>query len=196
MKTNSALETAKSRRAQASTAVRVAAVSASADLLDAKACEGHVATLEKRRAGAVASNKPNSVISIDGELLRARVAVEIAASKSATSTVRHASAVAALHDAANAVTQAARAVIDSEMVALAVEFTAALDAALGIGEQLRELTLRDHPTSIGAASNLPAVVEQALSRMPRPDPLNTPLHILRNGGSSGALAKRLSDLAA
>jgi hypothetical protein len=198
MKTKSALETAKSRRAQARTALQIAAVSASADLLDVKACEGHVATLEKRRSGAIASNKPDAVISIDGELLRARVAVEIAVSKSATSTARHASAVAALPDADSAVTQAAVAQIDLEQIERALKFTSALDAALKIGEQLQASSSRDHfrtPLNVPFPP-VPIEVTRALERLPRKNPYDIPVNELRGGGRSNAWELRLAELIA
>jgi hypothetical protein len=191
----SVLATAKTHRAEACTALQVAAVSASADLLDVDACKAHVGTLEQARSAAIAANKPNAVIDIDGKLLRARIAVEIAVAKSTTSTAKHTAAVAADIAAKAAVTQAARAVIDNEMSDLANEFTADLDAALRLGARLRELSFRDNRAIwTGAASTLPAAVEHALKRLPPPDPLNTPVHVLRYGGSSTAWADRMAEL--
>jgi hypothetical protein len=138
------------------------------------------------------------VIAVDAELLRASVVREIAAARSVSSTAKHAETVAALRDAETAVTQAARAVLTGEMVSLAAEFTAALDAALAIGRQLEEMTMGDQsPRALGFGPTWPAVVTAALDRMPKLHSLDTPLHILRNGGgSSDAWASRFKQLTA
>jgi hypothetical protein len=191
-----ALSKAKTQRAEAASQLPEAAIHASADLLDVDVCVAHVAALEQARPAAIAANKPDAVIDIDGKLLRARIAVEIAVAKSSTSTAKHTAAVAADIAAKAAVTQAARAVIDSESIDMAAEFTTALDAAFRIGARLQALSLRDgRPTSMGAVS-MPAAVEQALKRLPPPDPLNTPVHILRGAASSTAWADRMAELTA
>ena len=193
----SALATAKTRRAEASTALQVAAVSASADVLDVDVCKAHVAEVEQARAAAITSAKPEAAVKADSALLTARITLEIAVERAKTSNAKHTAAVAADISAKAAVTQAARAVIDFQMRGLATEFTAALDAALKIGERLRELSLRDNrPTSMGAVSTLPAAVEQALLRMPPLDPLHTPVHILRGAGTSTAWSDLYRELAA
>ena len=193
----SALATAKTRRTEASTALQVAAVSASADVLDVDVCKAHVAAVEQARAAAITSAKPAAAMKADSALLTARITLEIAAARATASTAKHTAAVAADIAAKAAVAQAARAVIDFQMLGLATEFTAALDAALRIGARLRELSLRDNrPTSMGAASTLPVAVEEALLRMPPLDPFNTPVHILRGAGSSTAWSDRFRELAA
>jgi hypothetical protein len=192
-----ALSKSKTQRAAATTAAAEAEIRTAADAADVLTCEAHAATLTKKRAAAVAANRPNSVISIDGELLRARVAVEIAESKATASTAKHASAVAAEIAAKSEVERCARAVIDLEMVDLAHEFTAAFDHALALGSQLKELSNRNFlntPLSV-AVSPVPDEVTEALSKLPPLDPYNTPIDILRNGGtSSSAWARRLADL--
>jgi hypothetical protein len=186
------------RRGHCNRAVAEAEIHAAADAADVLACEGHLITLGRSRAAAIAAAKPTAVIAVDAELLRASVVREIAAARSLPSTAKHAEAVTASRDAETAVTQAAKAVIDSEMVDKARAFTAALDAALAIGEQLRELAHLDgQPSALGAPSRLPPEVERALERLPKQNPYDTPLHILRNGsGSSGAWKRRLAELTA
>jgi hypothetical protein len=191
------LTTAKTHRAQAGTALQVAAVSASADLLDVDVCKTHVAAVEQARAAAITAAKPEAAMKADSALLTARITLEIAAARAAASTAKHTAAVAADIAAKAAVNQAARAVIDFQMLDLAAEFTAALDAALKIGARLRELSLRDNrPTAMGDRSTLPAAVEQALLRMPPLDPLHTPVHILRGAGTSTAWSDLYRELAA
>jgi len=192
-----ALATAKTLSAETCTALQVAAVSASADLLDLDVCKAHVATVEQARAAAITAAKPAAAMEADSASLSARITLEIAAARSAASTAIHTAAVAADIAAKAAVRQAARAVIDSEMLSLAAEFSAALDAALKIGARLRDLSQRDGgPTAMGEKSTLPAAVEEALLRMPPLDPFHTPVHILRGAGRSTAWSDRFHELAA
>jgi hypothetical protein len=188
------LAAAKIRRGEAVTALKVAAETVVRDDSKVAACKATVDALSETRAGAIAAAKPDAVIATDAELLRARVTLEIAVSRAAASTAKHAAAVAELREAEAAVTQAARRVVDAEMVELARTFSAALDAALALGERLRELSMRDEPTALGSAPTLPATVTEALERMPQPNPYDTPMHVLRNGQHSHAFAHRLAEL--
>jgi hypothetical protein len=197
-KNHEALEAAKIRRGKAVAAVAEAEIHAAADAADLLTCQAHVSTLDKKRANGIAANKPNAVISIDGELLRARVAVEIAAVRGTGSTAKHAALTVAMAAARIEVERCARAVIDSEMLDLAAAFNAAFDAALKIGAQLQAFALRNFlNTPLNAAvPSVPVEVTQALSRLPPPDLLNTPINVLRNGSGSDAWARRLADLIA
>jgi trimeric autotransporter adhesin len=91
----SALATAKTRRADSSTALQVAAVSASADVLDVDVCKAHVAAVEQARAAAITAAKPEAAMKADSTLLTARITLEIAAARAAASTAKHTAAVAA-----------------------------------------------------------------------------------------------------
>jgi hypothetical protein len=82
----SALATAKTRRAEASTALQVAAVSTSADLLDVDVCKAHVAAVEQARAAAITAAKPDAAMKADSALLTARITLEIAAARAKAST--------------------------------------------------------------------------------------------------------------
>jgi hypothetical protein len=191
----SALAAAKTHRAEASTALQVAAISASTDLLDVDVCKSHVAAVEQARAAAITAAKPAAAMKADSALLSARISLEIAEARAKASTDKHTAAVAADIAAKAGVTQAARVQIDAEMIDLAAEFSQALDAAFKIGERLQALSLRDNrPTSVGAVSTLPKPVEQALERMPKSDPLHVPVNILRYGASSTAWADRYGAL--
>jgi hypothetical protein len=197
---HAALKAAKKARAEATTAAAEAAMKASADAADGLACQDQVSILEQRRASAIASAKPDDALAIGDELLRARVAVEIATSQAAASATKHAEAVEALREVEADVTQAARAQFDAELIALADTFTAALDAALEVGEQLQTLAAPDHlnrPLN-AALPTIPATVQAALKRLPKPNPLDVPLNILRggNGGYSDTGANRLAQLIA
>src|SRR5580692_6242283 len=112
------LTTAKTHRAQAGTALQVAAVSASADLRDVDGCKTHVAAVEQARAAAITAAKPEAAMKADSALLTARITLEIAAARAAASTAKHTAAVAADIAAKAAVNQAARAVIDFQMLDL------------------------------------------------------------------------------
>jgi hypothetical protein len=94
------------------------------------------------------------------------------------------------------VAQAARTMIDVEMVDIANEFNEACDRAMAIGAQLQALSQRNllHVPVNEAMRTLPKPVELALERMPKPDPFNTPVHILRYGVSSDAWKCRLDAL--
>jgi hypothetical protein len=200
MKTESesALETAKSHRAQASTAVPVAAVTAAAKAAAWDLSEAHVRKLKQRRIGAVAVAKPADVLAIDAELLRAQVEIEIAEAHAVASKSLYTEAVAALSAADAVVTQAARAQLDSEMIAMAAAFNDAFDAALKIGERLQAFSSRNHlniPLNVSVPPVPPAVVA-ALERLPKPNPYNVPVSELRFGASSDAWARRFAELAA
>jgi hypothetical protein len=191
-----ALSKSKTQRAEATTEAAEAEIGAAADAADLLTCQEHAATLTKKRAAAVAANKPNSVISIDGELLRARVAVEIAESKATASTAKHASAVAALRDAETAVTHAALAVIDAESITLAAKFTAALDHALALGAELGVLSERNLLHNVSMPP-VPVEVTRALERLPQRNPYDIPVYEMRGGGGNGdAWRRRLAQLVA
>jgi hypothetical protein len=192
------LLTAKRRRSDASTAVADASIRAASAAAELKVCNAHVAELLERRAGCIAAAKPDDVIAVDAELLKARVAAEIARSRATASHAQHAAAVVELHAAETAVGEAARDVVLEEMVGLAAKFTAALDAALKIGAELQALAMRDHlrtPLNVSVPM-LPHEVEDALARLPQPDQLNVPMHVLRNGVDSRAWAERVAELTA
>ena len=195
----SALETVKAHRGEASMLVSEAMIHAAADAADVEVCKSHIATLEQQRVAAVVACKPDDVIAIDGELLRARIAVEIATARAAASTKDHGAAVTALRDATAAVETAAHAVLISEMLELAESVTSALDRVLDLGSQLRALasmsalTVRPH----ASIPSIPREITQVLERLPQPDPLRTPLHLLRAGGVvSNAWADRMAVLTA
>jgi hypothetical protein len=195
---NAALESAKTRRGDAHSAVAAAAIRAGCDAADALVCEQLVQTLAEARAGAIAAAKPDAALAADTELLKARITFEIAVSRAAASTAKHVAAVADLHQAEAAVTEAARAVLDLEMTDLAAKFSEAFDGALALGNELLALSLRDQkPTPMGAVSTLPLEVERALDRLPRPNPLNMPMNVLRGFGRySGAWEQRMRELTA
>jgi hypothetical protein len=192
------LEAAKIRRTEFTTSAAEAQIRADADAADMLACQTHVEQLEQVRSGAKAACKVDSVIAVDAELLRARVAVECAAGKATSTAAEHTNAVAELRDAETAVGECARRVIVSEMVDLAGEFTAALDAAEAIGRELEALSLRDgSPAAIGTGPTLPAAVARALERLPARNPLDVPIYELRGGGMrSDRWARRLAELMA
>jgi hypothetical protein len=189
-----ALHAAKARRSQAAGELAEAEIRAAADAADLEVCRALVVTLETARAAAIVAAKPDAALAADTELLKARITFEIAAARASASTAKHAAAVAELHQAEAAVTQTARRVIDAEMIDLAGTFSATLDAALALGERLRELTLRDEPTAWGSGPTLPAQVAAALERLPRQNPYDVPMSVLRNGEFSHAFARRLSEL--
>jgi hypothetical protein len=175
-----------------------AAIRARADAADVLVCEKLVQTLVEKRAAAIASAKPAAVLKTDLALLTARITLEIAVAKATGSTDEHAEAIKAAKVEQIAKAQRAAAVIDSEMVAMAAEFSQALDAALKIGERLQALASRNLlnvPVNVSMPPVPPSVVE-ALKRMPPLDPFNTPVHILRNGTSSTAWAARFAELTA
>jgi hypothetical protein len=189
---------ANARRNDARTALAEATIRADADAADVLACEGHMTTLKRARATAIAAARPTAAIAVDAELLRASVVGEIAATRSVSSAAKHAEAVAALRAAEAAVAAAARAQIDSEMVELARQFEAQFDHAIETGEQLRELSTLDHkPIPLGARSTLPAAVTRALERLPKRNPLDTPIDQLRGAAvHSDRWSKRLAQLTA
>jgi hypothetical protein len=191
-----ALEAAKIRRAESNTALKAASVTAAADAADLDVCEGHVADLIGRRAGAIASARPTDVLLIDGELLRARIVVEVAQAKSSASVAKHSAAVSALRQAEAEVGRCAQAQLDSELVELADAVNGALDHACAFGEQLEELCAQNAlNTPLNRPSHpLPAAVTSALARLPRPHPLDTPIAVLRSGMQSDARARRLAVL--
>jgi hypothetical protein len=87
----------------------------------------------------------------------------------------------------------AEAIVLDEMIELAGAFNASMDRAMEIGAGLEALSMREgRPTALGSAPPLPVV--RALEWLPKPNPLNVPLNILRGGGSSDAWARRLSRL--
>lgn len=168
---------------------------AGADLL---ACQTFVATLDKKRANAIAANKPNDVIDIDGKSVRARVAVEIAAAKWKALTKDREAAVGELDRAETAVHEAATVVYIDELIGKAAKFTAAFDHALALGAELQDLSSRSflHTPLNAVRPSVPVEVTKALLRLPPPDLLNTPIDVLRSGGRSNAYAERLAELTA
>jgi hypothetical protein len=134
----------------------------------------------------------------ESALMAARITLEIAVAKATASTAKHAAAVDAAKAERIAKAQRAAAVINAEMEVMAAEFLQALDAALKIGERLQDLASRNLlnvPVNISVPPVAPAVLA-ALERMPKPDPFNTPIHILRNGVTSTAWAERFAELTA
>jgi hypothetical protein len=192
-----ALRDAKTRRGEARTAMAETEIRAAADAADVLACEGHVITLSRARAAAIVAAKPTAVIAVDAELLRASVVGEIAAARSVSSAAKHTETVAALRAAETDVRDSAKRVIDCELIELAGRVTSGLDAVLALGEQLRELSLREgFPTTVGARSTVPPEVERALARLPQPNPYDVPMDVLRGGVRSDAWARRLAELIA
>lgn len=176
-----------------------AAIRASADAADVIACETLVRTLAEKRAAAITAAKPSAAIKADAALMAARISLEIAVSRATASAEKHAAAVDAAKAERIAKAQRAAAVIDSEMVAMAAEFSQALDAALKIGERLQDLSSRNLlnvPNVNVSMPPVPVEVVRALKRMPPLDPYNTPIHILRNGVTSTAWAERFAELTA
>jgi hypothetical protein len=179
--------------AAAEAAIRVTAAQLNLDL-----CRSRVAALDQVRAGGIAAAKSSAVLEADSALLGARIDVEIAADQLVELTKQHAAALDAAKAERIAKAQRAAAVIDSEMVAMAAEFSQAFDAALEIGKKLQDLASRNHmtiPMNVSVPP-VPAIVLVALERMPKPDPYNTPVHILRNGTNSTAWADRFAELTA
>lgn len=194
-----ALEATKLKRIEAITAVDEATIHASCDAADLEVCRAHVLTFERGRSNAVAACRVDDVITLDTELLRARITVEIAASKAAASTAIHANAVTELRQAEAAISDTAQAVLDDELIGLAGEFVQALDAAFALGEHLRVLSGSDafhRPLNVAPVA-LPAEVTRALARLPLRDQLRVPVDVLRGAGEVSALrAKRLAELRA
>ena len=192
-----ALTAAKIRRADAGTAAAEAAIRAKADCADLEVCSAQVVKLAQRRVAAIAAAKPDRVVAVDGELLRAKVGAEIAEARAAKSAERRDAAVVALHDAEAGVAAAAQSALDAEPIALAGAFPAALDAALEIGAKLQSLSA-DDPLNRRIDTppvTLPPKVIAALARMPTPNPYDVPISILRNGhAGSDARARRLREL--
>ena len=175
------LAMAKVWRREATEAVKATEISASCASEELKVCSAEVATLEEARRGFVAAARIDDVIATEERLLKARIAVEVQASKAASLTARHVAAVAELHDSVVAVDAAGSLSIDGYMVELAHEIVRVLDAVLlPLGEELRELSMRDgQPTALGAKSTLPPEVARALERLPKRNQLNIPINELR-----------------
>jgi hypothetical protein len=175
-----------------------AAIRASADAANVLVCEKLVQTLAEKRAAAITAAKPAAAMKAESALMAARITLEIAVAKATASTAKHAAAVDAAKAERIAKAQRAAAVINAEMEVMAAEFLQALDAALKIGERLQDLASRNLlnvPVNISVPPVAPAVLA-ALERMPKPDPFNTPIHILRNGVTSTAWAERFAELTA
>jgi hypothetical protein len=187
---------AKIRRSEAAAALKVAAESVAHHNGEVAASKAHVAELGETRAGYIAAAKPVAVLAIDERLLKGHIGVEVAQARAAANAAKHSAAVAELQAADTAVAGAARAVVLAEMTALAVEVSRALDHALALGAKLVNLSMRDHlrtPLNVSVPM-LPQVVEDTLARLPQPDQLNVPMHILRNGVDSRAWSQRVAEL--
>jgi hypothetical protein len=190
------LESAKSKRAKATTAVPVAATIAAANLLDLKAWRAEVVAVGDVRAAAIAAAKPTDVRAANDARDTAEIAAEISAKRAEASAATHAAAVQALRDADAGVAAAARAVIDGEMIELAREFTAAHDHAMRLGAKLQMLANTNplfRPLNM-APRTLPPEVERALKLLPAPNELEIPVHLLRNGAYSDAYERRFAEL--
>jgi hypothetical protein len=175
-----------------------AEIRACADAADVLACEKLVETFAEKRAAAITAAKPAAAMEAESALMAARITREIAVAKATASTAKHAAAVDMVKTERIAKAQRAVAVIDSEMVAMAAEFSQALDAALEIGERLQALSSRDHlrtPLNVPFPS-VPVEVVRALERMPKPNPYDVPISELRFGASSDAWARRFKELTA
>jgi hypothetical protein len=195
-----ALAASKVRRCEARETASETAIHGAADAAELDVCRAHVTALEQRRSASVLACKPDEVLRTDSALLTARVAVEIAAAKASASAARHAAAVAVLRDADGEVSKAARAVIEGEMIELAIEVNAAFDHAMALGARLQAIAQRDPfrtPLHM-LGQTLPAEVERALEKIPHPDLLRVPVHVLRAGGvvSSDDYESRLAVLMA
>src|ERR1700689_1071544 len=105
-KSEATLAAAQTRSAETCTALQVAAVSASADLLEVDACKAHVAAIEQARAAAITAAKPKPGGKADAARRPAQIIFEIGAARSAASTAKHTAAVAADIAAKAAVKQA------------------------------------------------------------------------------------------
>jgi hypothetical protein len=193
-----ALSKSKMPRAEATTAEAASAIHASADLLDLEACKAHAGALEQARSAAIAANKPDTVIDIDGKWHRARVAVEIAAVRAAGSTAKHAECIVATAAARIEVERCARAVIDSKMISLAAKITSELDDAVALGAQLQALSTTNFlNTPLNAAvRSVPVEVTRALERLPKRNPYDIPVNELRDGASGAAWQKLFAELTA
>jgi hypothetical protein len=188
------LSDAKARRNDARDVVTAAVIRASADAAELVVCKARVGTLEQARAAGIAAAKPADVIAVDDELPRARIACEIAASRAATSTALHDVAVTALRQAEAAVARAAHERIGAERIELALEFETQFDHAMEIGGRLQMQATRN---ALNRPINIPLEVERASSKLPRPNPLNVPLNVLRGGGGhSDVYTRRLVALTA
>lgn len=196
--TKAALEAAKLRRTQTTTALEALKIRADANAADLVACCDQIGLLEKRRGGWVAAAKPDRVIAAEGELLRAKVGAEIAAARAKKGAEKLSAVTAELSEAEAAVTAAAQAHDDAVSIALALEFVTDLDAALAKGERLKARTNFDpFNMPIGTALVLPPEVVAALERLPRLHPFDTPISQLRgNGAHHNERAQRIAQLMA
>ena len=198
--TRAALITARTLATDALELERETASRASAGALHLKVCKAYISTLNKNRANAIATNKPNAVIDIDGKFPRARVAVEIAAAKWETLSAEHTAAVTALESAKAEVDQCARAQRKLERIALAEKVIAASDTLLALGAQLQDFSPHNFLTTpLNVSEEVPVEVTRALERLPKPNQLDIPLNVLRSGGvqgGDGSWEKRFAELTA
>jgi hypothetical protein len=184
-----ALKSAKARRLDARDLGTSTQVSAQADAADFKVCEEAVATFTHARADAVAVAKPDAVIEADAKLQRARVALEIAASRVESSARAHAEAATALAQADEVVRQAAHQIRCAERQELAAEFVAAIDRAEALGRKLEFFA--------GPIAARPPEILEALARVPRGDDLHRSVAELRGyGATTRAWDERLKQLCA
>ena len=185
-----ALNGARANRLTLAQAVAEVLLHVDADGADLLYCQDHVAERLKHRAAGVASCRSDKVVRADEQILRGNIAVEIAAGKLAQSITTHAAAVAAHATADEAVRQAADAIRVAERADIAARFVAAMDTALALGERLEFFT--------GPVFALPPDIVEALARVPKPDPMHTPLNQLRYGGAPSQLKweRRLVELMA
>jgi hypothetical protein len=164
--------------AQAELAVRAAAACATLDV-----CIAEVRAMEQRRADAVASAKPNDVLALEGELLRKRVGAEIAQATATALTEEHDAAIKATLDAQAGVDAAARSVLAARRLRLATGFNDMFDRAMeSFGEELCELCVRDElntPVYMLGERALPPMIARALERMPKLNPYDVPVNLLR-----------------
>jgi hypothetical protein len=182
-----ALSEEKIRRAEETTALHVVAATREANADDLLVCKAKVETLDNRRAAAVLSCKPNEVVRIEGALVPARIAVEIAQAKATASDDAYSKAVADLGAIEDAVAAAAHDVQNAELTELSAKVIAARATWLALGAQLQANSSRNFlttPLNVSIPA-LPVEVTRALEELPPPDPLNTPLNVLRGARENG-----------
>jgi hypothetical protein len=183
-----ALANAKTHLAQATTAAAAKQTLAASVAAQLDACRAVVLTETQARAGAVAAAKPSLVIEADAKLLHANIAAEIVEARAATIRAECDAAAVEVHAAKAEVSKTARAVRAEERSQRLARFEAAFDHMMTLGQSLEFFC--------GPISERPADIVAALAKIPRPDPINTPVNELRGFASTRAWDERLRELMA
>lgn len=182
------LSTEKALRADKRTVADEAQGRAATAAAEVKTCQAHEAELRQQRAEFIAAMKPVAAHSISERLNKAGVFTEVAESKYAECTRAHTVAAAALAQATEAVSAAARAVRVQERADLIARCEAALDHLISLGRSLEGFA--------GPLTERPPELSALLERLPKPDPLHTPVNELRGFVSQRRWDQRLAELMA